>query len=117
MHNALDGSALGQLIWYFATMCRGEKISDADIEAGNLARPNLFPPLRPDEPSHGHSAIHKKWDPSLLETSDSQPAPWTYLGFSATKLAQLKMEASRKSSTASNSSWVSTNDALSALIW
>lgn len=117
MHNALDGSAVGQLIRHFATACRGEKISDADIEAGNLARPNLFPPLRPGEPSHDHSAIHSKCDPSPPEISDSQPAPWTYFGFSAAKLAQLKMEASRKPSTASDCSWVSTNDALSALIW
>lgn len=64
MHNVLDGNALGQLIRHFATACRGEIISDADIKAGNLARHNLFPPLRPGEPSQDHSDIHKKLDPS-----------------------------------------------------
>lgn len=117
MHNVLDGNAVGQLIRHFATACRGENISDADIKAGNLARPNLFPPLRPGEPSYDHSAIHKKWDESPPNTSGSHSTAWVYFGFSAAKIAELKMEASRKSSTGSDSSWVSTNDALCALTW
>ena len=116
-HNNLDGNSLGQLIWHFATACRGEDISDADTKAGNLARPNLFPPLRSGEPSQDHSNIHKKWNPSPPDTDERVSAPWAYFGFSAAKLAQLKMEASKKPSEVSGSSWVSTNDALSALIW
>lgn len=129
MHNVLDGNALGHLIKHFATACRGETISDEDVKAGNLDRSSLFPPLRPGEPSQDHSHIHQKLDENLNEnldgkldesppnTTDSQPTPWTYFGFSAAKLAELKMKASRKSSTVLSSSWISTNDALCALIW
>lgn len=117
MHNALDGHGLGQVIRHFATACRGGNISDADIKAGNLARPNLFPPLRPGEPSQNHSVYQKKRDQSPADTNDSQSIAWVYYGFSAVKLAELKMEASRKASTVSHTSWLSTNDALAALIW
>ena len=117
MHNALDGTGLGQLIRHFATACRGEKISEADVKAGNLARANLFPPLRPGEPSQDHSSIHQKRDPSPPDTSDRHSISWAYYSFSAVKLAALKLDASRKSTTAIDSSWISTNDALSALIW
>ena len=117
MHNVLDGNALGQLIPHFATACRGDNISDADIKAGNLARHNLFPPLRSGEPSQDHSDFHKKLDPSHPEPRGSHSIPWVYFGFCAAKLAELKMEASRESSTVSGSSWISTNDALAALIW
>ncbi|MCJ1267121.1 hypothetical protein MMC22_007006 [Lobaria immixta] len=118
MHNAVDGSALGQLIRHFATACRGEKISDADVKAGNLARPTLFPPLRPGEPSQDHSAIHTTWDSNPPPNIGHRHAsPWAYYRFPAAKLAALKRDASRKSTTAPNSSWISTNDALSALVW
>lgn len=117
MHNVLDGNGLGQLIRHFATVCRGENISDADIKAGNLARHSIFPPLRPGEPSQDHSHIHKNLDQSHPEKSGSHSIPWVCFGFCAAKLAELKMEASREFSTVSGSSWVSTNDALSALIW
>ncbi|MCJ1267128.1 hypothetical protein MMC22_007013 [Lobaria immixta] len=117
MHNALDGTGLGQLIRHFATACRGENISEADVNAGNLARANLFPPLRSGEPSQDHSSIHQKRDPSPPDISDSHSTPWAYYSFSAAKLAALKRDASRKSTTAIDSSWISTNDALAALIW
>lgn len=117
MHNALDGNAVGHLIKHFATACRGDTISDDDVKAGNLDRPSLFPPLRPGEPSQDHSHIHSKLKESPPNTSDGPSTPWTYFSFSAAKLAELKMKASRRSSTVSSSSWISTNDALSALIW
>ncbi|MCJ1469993.1 hypothetical protein MMC07_008638 [Pseudocyphellaria aurata] len=117
MHNALDGHGLGQVIKHFATACRGGNISDADIKAGNLARSNLFPPLRPGEPSQTHSMYQKQRDQSTTEPNDSQSIAWVYYGLSAVKLAELKREASRKASTISGASWLSTNDALSALIW
>lgn len=119
MHNTIDGSGLGQLIRHFATVCRGEKISDADLNAGNLARPKLFPSLGPGEPSLDHSIIVKEAVDSAPASSDGPAAlaPWTYFRLSAAKLAALKLEASRQSSTSSQISWISTNDAVSALLW
>ena len=119
MHNAMDGNALGQLIRHFATVCRGENISDADLSAGNLPRSKLFSTLGPDEPSLDHSLIYKEVvdSPSASSDGPAVPAPWTYFRLSATKLAALKAEASRRSSVSAKPSWISTNDAVTALLW
>ncbi|MCJ1343023.1 hypothetical protein MMC31_001212 [Peltigera leucophlebia] len=117
MHNVFDGNALGDLIRHFATTCRGDQISDADIKAGNLIRPGLIPTLAPGESSQDHSIIHRhvEHDPRSIE--DMRPAPWNYFRFSAAKIAELKKEASKPSAVSSPPPWISTIDALSALIW
>lgn len=119
MHNVFDGTGLGKLIRHFATVCRGEKISDADLAAGNLARFKLFPMLGPDEISEDHSMmqIEAADKPSAPSDGPAILIPWTYFGFSAAKLEALKAEASPEASTNSEPSWISTNDAITALLW
>ena len=117
MHNVLDGNGLGHLIRHFATVCRGEDIQEHDIWAGNIPRKNLIPTLGPDEMSLDHSLMLKELHNSSLEAGDKPLAPWTYFRLSAVKLAALKTEASHRPCTNPQSSWISTNDAVSALIW
>ena len=116
MHNVFDGNALGELIRHFATTCRDDQISEADIRAGNLIRPGLIPTLGPGEPSQDHSIIHRHAEHDPPSTEDTPPAPWNYFRFSAAKIAELK-EAAKPSAASSPALWISTNDALSALIW
>lgn len=117
MHNVFDGNALGDLIRHFATICRGDQILEADVEAGNLTRPGLIPTLGPGESSQDHSIIHRHVEQDPLSIESMPPAPWVYFRFSAANIAELKKEASKPSSASSPAPWISTNDALSALIW
>ncbi|KAL8846762.1 MAG: hypothetical protein Q9221_008168 [Calogaya cf. arnoldii] len=117
MHNAMDATGLGQLIKLFATLCRGEELSAADLAVANVDRAKLDFALKPGQTQMKHPELGHKTDVEA-QHKDATKAPasvWSYLHISASKLAELKHEGSRDLT--SDSSWVSTNDALTAWLW
>ncbi len=115
MHTVVDGNGLGQLIRMFAVSCRGESISEADVRAVYLDRDKYIPPLKPDETPLKHLDLRMNPNKSEPERPSEVPSMlWTYFRFSALKLAQLKIEASKE---CPPDSWITTNDAVSALLW
>ena len=116
MHSAMDGNGLGQLIRQLAAIMRGEKLSDSDVKAGNLEANRVLPSLPKGEK---HLEIHKRMlkDPNAKE--DGAPGPtipyqWAYFDFAPEKLAELKKVASKK---CSPGTWITSDDAVTALLW
>ncbi|KAI4216664.1 MAG: hypothetical protein LQ351_001153 [Letrouitia transgressa] len=115
MHNVMDGTGLGQLVKHFATLCRGEQIASRDIEAVLLDRGHIPPPLQADQPLLDHSDVRKKAEQSTDASAHEVRSIWSYFSISSTKLAQLKAEASKDIE--NKDDWVTSNDALTALMW
>lgn len=115
MHNVMDGNGLGQLVKLFATLCRGEQIPSRDVEAVLLDRRHIPPPLQADQPLLDHSNVRKKAEQSTDAGAHEIRSIWSYFSISSTKLAQLKAEASKDIE--NKDDWVTSNDALTALIW
>ena len=118
-HSVMDGTAFGTLINIFANNCAGALESDADVAIADLDRSPLFRGLPEDVtvnvkdfPDYALS------DPKLStqrDMTDPGIPPMTSRIFYFTKsnLAALKAAASP----ADPDEWVSTNDAMCALIW
>ncbi|KAL9043676.1 MAG: hypothetical protein Q9214_003145 [Letrouitia sp. 1 TL-2023] len=115
MHNVMDGNGLGQLVKHFATLCRGEQIAFRDIEAILLDRKHIPPPLQTDQPLLDHSNVRKKAEQSTDAGAHEFRSIWSYFSISSAKLAQLKAEASKDIK--NKDDWVTSNDALTALMW
>ena len=114
-HTVMDGNGLGQIIRMFASACKGEPISEADIRAAHLDRDACVPFLKPHEIPLEHIDLRRKPNQSKPDQPGmTTPMLWTYFRFSSAKLAELKVEASRE---CSPGSWITTNDAVSALVW
>lgn len=114
-HTVMDGNGLGQIIRMFASACRGERFTEADVRAAHLDHDTCVPPLKPQETPLEH--LDLRIDPNKTkpgQPSKTIPMLWTYFRFSALKLAELKVEASRDCPPVS---WITTNDAVSALVW
>ncbi|KAL9596362.1 MAG: hypothetical protein Q9219_005840 [cf. Caloplaca sp. 3 TL-2023] len=60
MHNAMDGTGLGQLIRMYATICRGETLSVEDLEAANFDRKSLPATLKPGQTQMSHPEVAPK---------------------------------------------------------
>jgi hypothetical protein len=110
MHNALDMNGQGTILKVFAAAGRGEEFDPSLVAAGNQDADSIVPLLQPGESPLSHENMRR---PSTLKVSKRhegrpRPAPWAYWRFSGDKLAELKKVAS------SGSSWVSTNDAITA---
>lgn len=115
-HQALDGTGQEQVTYLLDKACRGEAFTEEEIAVGNLSRADVVRPLddswqpSPDSP-------YLKPAPSFNQpAAGAVPAPalrWTDVAFSGSALACLKAEASRDV----ESGYVSTDDALTALIW
>ncbi|KAH6604576.1 trichothecene 3-o-acetyltransferase [Trichoderma cornu-damae] len=110
-HNILDMNGLGQMIRLFAKACRGEPFTQSELEQGNRDRRNVVRLLGPDE---SRTDLARFRTPKPASGSAPRPSPpadlrWAYFHFSGPKLAELKRSASKPGS------WISTDDALSAL--
>ena len=115
MHSVMDGNGLGQIIRMLATACKGESIAEADVQAAYLDRRTYIPPLKPDETPLEHLDLRIDPNESKPEQpSDTSSRLWTYFRFSAPKLAKLKVEASKE---CPPHSWITTNDAVTAILW
>ena len=122
-HSIGDGTSLGQVIRMFSFACRGDVISKADVEAGNMNRPLSVPSLRPGESLLDHSDMTvKAVAKDTLHTDNDEPTAvppmrWVYFRISNEKLVQLKAEALAGLSEDDKHMQISSNDGLSALIW
>ena len=115
MHTVMDGNGLGQIIRMFAAACRGECISEADVRAAHLDRSTYIPPLKPGSRPLEHLDLRRDPNPSKPKQSiETTPMLWTYFRFSSPELVQLKADASKE---CLPDTWITTNDAVSALLW
>lgn len=122
-HSVGDGTSMGQVMKMFATACRGDVISKADVEAGNMNRPLSIPSLRSGENQldHGDMTVKAVADHTAhTDQNDRTAAPskgWAYFSISGEKLVQLQDEALASLSPDDKDLLVSWNDAFTALIW
>ena len=116
MHSAMDATGLGKLIKLFATLCRGEKLSAADLAVVNVDRAELDLALKPGQTQMKHPELAHKGDEAPKNDATEAPASvWSYLHIPTSKLVELKQEASRDLT--SNTPWVSTNDVVTTWLW
>lgn len=114
-HQALDGTGQEQVCYLLDKACKGDTYTSDELHIGNLERKDIVPIL-PDawEPDADHLYLRK--------ASPAQSAPAAEEGsrllfaniiFSTESLRALKIDAQA----ALQTSFVSSNDALTALIW
>ncbi|RLL93235.1 hypothetical protein CFD26_100546 [Aspergillus turcosus] len=117
-HNIMSGGGMLQFLKLLAKVLCGDTISPFEIEQGNRDRRNMVKLLGPDEPLIDLSRFHR---PSLLDSLvPAVPAPngtWCTFGFTAEKLAELKLLASDAIQFVSPVTFISSNDALTAFFW
>lgn len=111
-HNIVDMNGLAQLIRLFAKACRGESFTQLELDQGNRDRRNVIRLLNPDEPKTDLSPFRVQKKASDSDSTSSPPPEykWVYFHFPGSNLAELKRIASTPGS------WISTDDALSALV-
>ncbi|KAH7129441.1 trichothecene 3-O-acetyltransferase [Dactylonectria estremocensis] len=123
-HSAMDMTGQGEVIRLLSKACKGEAFTDDELVVGNLDRKTVIPSLeesfdpsielagqiiQPHPPKTSHSAIKSSPPP------DPPQAAWAYFSFSPKSLSALKLDAEQSAD--GSASFVSTDDALSALIW
>ncbi|KAH7907514.1 hypothetical protein BJ138DRAFT_1137512 [Hygrophoropsis aurantiaca] len=118
-HNAMDVMGQGQVIRLLSKACRGEQFTSEELASGNLPRHDLIPLL--DDYTPGPELAHQIVDrtPSASDAPPPPPPPkctWGYFSFPATALADLKSLAT-DATTLPAAGYISTDDALTALIW
>lgn len=117
----MDANGYEQFILQFASLCRGEKLSEENIRLGNADQNTIVPPLNPGqdlEPLELYrcpsslGTQHRTWPP---------PPPsaglWKTFRFTHTKVAELKSQASALCSPDSDVKYISSDDAVSSFIW
>ena len=119
-HQAMDIAGQGQIMYLLSKACRNEQFTTEELSSGNLIRHDLIPFLD-DSYKPGDELAHQivKPTPSKPISDDhTSPPPnctWAYFIFSPTSLAVLKSLATK--SIMLSSSYVSTDDVLTAFIW
>jgi len=128
-HNTMDMTGQAQLIDLLDKACRGEEFTEEELTTGNLARSGLIPFFDKDwkmgselqqqivDLSQATVTVSPDVSKESLPQSPSPPsqASWAFFNFSSTSLAAIKSLASQ--SLPSKSSFVSTDDSLTALLW
>jgi hypothetical protein len=118
-HNTMDMTGQAHMIRLFSKACCGAQFTSDELFHGNIERHNIVPLLEdsyipgPELDRH----IVKSSTESPASDQMSSPRPnyvWAYFGFSSRSLAALKSIAT-ESVTAP--AYISTDDALTALIW
>lgn len=111
-HGAMDMTGQGQIIRLLSKACRNEPFTAEEVSTGNLSRHDIIPLLDFSyEP--GPELSHQ-----IIKLPPIPPAPpakstWAYFSFQPSSLAELK---SLITATLP-SGYISTDDALTALIW
>jgi hypothetical protein len=123
-HQTMDMTGQGQIIHLLSKACRNEPFTDDELSSGNLTRENLIPFLD-DSYKPGPELeyqIVKAATSHPISSTDGYPAPppppkctWASFTFESTSLAALKSLATETITPPSG--FISTDDALSALIW
>ena len=119
-HQTMDMTGQGHIIHLFSKACRNEQFTSEELSSGNLARRSLIP-LLDNSYKEGSELAHQVIKPTSDDTN-GHPAPsfplkctWAYFTFHPKSLAALKSLALK--SITLPSSYISTDDALSAFIW
>jgi hypothetical protein len=123
-HNTMDMSGQGAVIRLLDKACRGETFTDHELRIGNMVRQDLIPLLDEKEwDDRGRGAVEPQVVKPVDTKGDAMPTPpapppctWVYFDFSSTALTELKALAT-KTLPESSSTFISTNDALSAFVW
>jgi hypothetical protein len=121
-HSTMDIVGQVQMIYLLPKACRNEPFTGEEVTNGNLDRRNLIPLLNDGREPDPKFVCQTKKPASSQSTSGNHlpsPAPsslsWAYFTFKSASLAVLKALAT--SSITTPSTFISTNDALCALIW
>lgn len=115
LHSCMDMAGQGHITSLFAKACRGEDLSDEEVEGANFRGVDAIPLLDADEISLKAESLAQNARGSPAPKSDSQEASaiWSYITFPGSALMKLKAEAMGDITTA----FVSTDDCLSAYLW
>ncbi|KAL0938120.1 trichothecene 3-O-acetyltransferase [Colletotrichum truncatum] len=118
-HNTMDMTGLGHVVHLFSKACHGEEFSEKEVLTGNIARRNIVP-LLGNSYTPGPELDRYIVKPRVSLGAPGQPpasAPqcvWAYFFFPPESLASLKSQALES---LTQSSFVSTDDALTAFLW
>lgn len=121
-HAAMDMTGQGEVIRLLSKACKGEPFTAEEVATQNLARDTIVPLLDDsyepgdelDEQVVPQQPLHTQ--PATLEDPSTQPkVQWVYFSFNSKSLSELKAEADR--SRDGSTPFISTDDALTALIW
>jgi len=127
-HNTMDMTGQAQIINLFDKACRGEEFTEEELKTGNLARTDLIPFYGKDWKMGFELEQQIIVTDALTATTSEKDATkepvvplvppqtlWSFVSFSSTSLAALKSLATQ--SLPSRSSFISTDDALTAFLW
>lgn len=114
-HNAMDATGLGQIIYLFSKACCNEPFTPQELQDGNLPRRDIVPLLEDTQ------ALGIELDRYIVKTApyrnvfDLPPkCTWTSFKISPSSLKSLKSIAMES---LTSSSFVSTDDTLTAFVW
>ena len=122
-HQAMDMTGQSHIINLFSKACHDESFTREELRYGNLSRHRLVPLV---EDSHTFQPDHQIQKPAPSQPTPegtnvqgtaphSPPCTWVYFNFDFVSLAALKSLATE--TMPASSRYISTDDALSALIW
>ena len=116
-HSVMDIVGQVQMIHLLSKTCQDEAFSDDEVKNGNLDRRNLISIPEDTKQDRIPTASNTNTNPPLHPVPDEEQMTqgklaWAYITFSYPSLVALKALAS-----SSTTAFVSTDDALSALLW
>lgn len=117
-HQAMDMIGQGQIMRLFSKACRDDPFTSEELSSGNLDRRKLLSLL--DEPREERSKRVEELPQSSVavdrpERTPTPKASWAYFIFGSSSLAALKTLATE--TLPDPSMFVSTDDAISAIVW
>lgn len=112
-HQALDGTAQDQVAHLLDKACKNAPYTQEEIRIGNLCRETIVEPFPDDWQPASVDSVYQGQQISQGETPESIEHRWTHILFSPTAVRELKSNISRDLKTG----FVSTDDALTALVW
>lgn len=117
-HTQLDGQGVAQVTQLFSKACRNIPLTPEEIYESNRARIDVIPidDLKTYEPGLelSHYMVANRKVQAVAIGSDVS-SRWAYIHFSRASLVKLKAHANETRS--SETPYITTNDALSALLW
>ena len=125
-HQAMDMNGQGFMIDLLSKACRNEPFTSEELAEYNPDRNNMIPLFDESwQPTYELDRHMVKPPPTAPETKEKNgdasepavppPASWAYFLFSSAALASVKSLASK--TIPDGSKWISTDDALTALVW
>ncbi|KAG0221876.1 hypothetical protein BGW42_007206 [Actinomortierella wolfii] len=117
-HMVMDMIGQGEVMRLLSKACHSEAFTEEELAIGNMPRDNIIPYLETMDKSMFAHQVAKPTIPTSGSDEQTPPPPpvkstWVYFSFNAASLAALKADASASVP----SGFISTDDALSALIW